>query len=108
MRKSSSTHPSPSCFRFPNDQFGAKTSIPSSLMRFPNDQFDADYEAGDGDTDVVEEDIKDDVDKTQQGEESRRDDDEETTSEVQPFPRQDQSEHPMDKINLGFIKVPRD
>ncbi|KAJ4882549.1 Disease resistance protein (TIR-NBS-LRR class) family [Raphanus sativus] len=41
---------------------------------------DEDDEAGDGDNDGVEEDIKDDVDKTQEGEESRRDDDAETRS----------------------------
>ncbi|CDY61187.1 BnaAnng17440D [Brassica napus] len=41
---------------------------------------DEDDEAGDGDSNEVEEDIKDDVDKTQEGEESRRDDDAETRS----------------------------
>ncbi|KAH0850580.1 LOW QUALITY PROTEIN: hypothetical protein HID58_095409, partial [Brassica napus] len=41
---------------------------------------DEDDEAGDGDSNEVEEDIKDDVDKTLEGEESRRDDDAETRS----------------------------
>ncbi|CAN7067823.1 unnamed protein product [Brassica rapa subsp. trilocularis] len=41
---------------------------------------DEDDEAGDGDSNEVEEDIKDDVDKTQEGEESRRDGDAETRS----------------------------
>ncbi|KAG2273618.1 hypothetical protein Bca52824_056173 [Brassica carinata] len=41
---------------------------------------DEDDEAGNGDNDEVEEDIQDDVDKTQEGEESRRDDDEKTRS----------------------------
>ncbi|KAF3569279.1 hypothetical protein DY000_02018627 [Brassica cretica] len=40
---------------------------------------DEDDEAGDGDSNEVEEDIKDDVDKTQEGEESRRDDDDAET-----------------------------
>ncbi|CAG7910957.1 unnamed protein product [Brassica rapa] len=41
---------------------------------------DEDDEAGDGDNNGIEEDIKDDVDKTQERDESRRDDDAETRS----------------------------
>ncbi|XP_033138243.1 disease resistance-like protein DSC2 isoform X3 [Brassica rapa] len=65
---------------------GVRLLFPDSIIDInaANDDDDGDEdeddEAGDGDNNGVEEDIKDDVDKTQERDESRRDDDAETRS----------------------------